>query len=124
LSSAVGISDGSRGGLGVPVGTAWNDVLAANGGAGEPKVVRGERTIGRFEITVVAGDAAIVANTAARVVQQVAAEGPHAGVELLEDDGLGLDFANLLSDDPLGHLLDDEKTLLDNFDGLAVANDF
>jgi len=45
-------------------------------------------------------------------------------VELLKDDGLGLDLADLLSNDPLGHFLDDCETLLDYLDGLAVAHEF
>jgi hypothetical protein len=54
---------------------------------------------------------------------QVIAEETKAGVELLEDNGLGLNFANLLGDDPFGHLLKNEETLLNNFNGLRVADD-
>jgi len=43
-------------------------------------------------------------------------------VELLEDDGLSLDFADLLSDDALSHLLEDEEALLDDFDALGLAD--
>jgi len=46
--------------------------------------------------TVVAG---VVAG--ARGVAEVVAEESEARVELLEDDGLGLDFADLLGDDPV-----------------------
>jgi len=45
-------------------------------------------------------------------------------VELLEDDGLSLDFADLFGDDPLGHFLENEEALLDDLNGLAAADHF
>ncbi len=53
---------------------------------------------------------------------QVVTEESKTGVELLEDDSLSLNLADLLEDDPLGHLLDDEQALLDDLYGLGVAN--
>jgi len=42
---------------------------------------------------------------------------------LLEDDGLGLDFAYLFRDDLSSHLLQDQKPLLDDIDAERLAND-
>jgi len=72
----------------------------------------------------VAGDTAVEANVVARGAAQVTAEGTEAGVELLEDDGLGLNLTDLLGYDPLGHLLENEEALLDDHNRLAVADDF
>lgn len=66
----------------------------------------------------------VVSNVVARGAAKVMTEKPKAGVELLKHDGLSLHFTDLLSDDPLGHLLQDEEALLDDLDGLGVANEF
>jgi len=72
----------------------------------------------------VAGDTAVEADVVARGAAQITAEETEAGVELLEDDGLGLNLTDLLGDDPLGHLLENEETLLDDHNRLAVADNF
>jgi len=123
-SSAVGSPDRCGGGRGVPVRASGNDVLAADIASGEAEVVGAERRVGRDEVAEVAGDAAVIADAVARGAAQVTTEEAEAGVELFENDGLSLDLADLLSDDPLSHLLEDEETLLDDFDGLAVAYEF
>lgn len=46
------------------------------------------------------GDVVVVANLVPRVAPQVVAEAAEAAVELLEHNGLGLNFTDLLSDDP------------------------
>jgi len=88
----------------------------------ESEVISRERSISRADATEVAGNATVEANRVARHAVQVVAEKSDAGVELLEDDGLSLDLADLLEDDPLCHLLQDEQALLDDFDGLGVAD--
>jgi len=55
----------------------------------------------------VAGDAAVVADRVARLTPQIVAEAAEATVELLKDNSLGLNLADLLCDDPLGHFLED-----------------
>jgi len=92
-------------------------------GAREAPVVVAQRTVAVVEVAAVRGEAGIVTDTTTREVPEVAAEAVQAGVELLEDDGLGLDLANLLGDDALGHLLEDEETLLDDDNALGVADD-
>jgi len=124
LSSAVCTSNGARGSLGVPVGAGWNDVVASYTASAEAEVRGGQRTGRGDDASEVASDAAVVASAAAGFVHDVVAEGAHGGVELLEDNGLCLDFADLLRDDPLSHLLDYKETLLNDFNRLTVANDF
>jgi hypothetical protein len=48
----------------------------------------------------VTGDVVVIANLVSRVAPQIVAEATEATVELLEHNGLGLNFADLLSDDP------------------------
>ncbi len=87
-------------------------------------------------------DVGVVADLVARLAAEITAEVSQAGVELLEDDGLRLNLADLLGDDPgsrmshefpwceigagdylpLGHLLEDDETLLDDLDLLGVAH--
>jgi len=124
LSGAVGGADGGWGGRRVPVGAGGDNVLAAEVASAEAEVAGGKRRVGRDDVTEVAGDSAVEADLVARGATQVTAEGAEAGVELLKHHSLSLDLADLLGDDPLGHLLDDKETLLDDFDGLAVADDF
>ncbi len=126
LGSAERTSDGSRGSAGVPVGAGWGDVVASHTAAAEAEVRGAQRTRRGDDASVVASDAAVVANTATGGVPQVVAEGADGGVELLKDNGLCLDFADLLGDDamwqnmrerrrvrfrenlPLSHLLQDD----------------
>jgi len=70
------------------------------------------------------GDAPVITDTVAGTARQITAEGAKAGVELLEDNGLSLNLADLLGDNPLSHLLYDKKALLDNLNRLAVADNF
>jgi hypothetical protein len=56
----------------------------------------------------VALDTAVIANTVLGLAPEVVAEGVYAFTELLEDNDLSLDLADLLCDDPFSHLLDDE----------------
>jgi len=115
-SSAVGGPDGSWGGRSIPVGASRNDVLAAEVGSAKAKVGGGKRRVGRDDVTEMASNSAVEADVVARGAAQVTAEGAEAGVELLKHDGLSFDLADLLGYDPLGHLLEDEETLLDDYD--------
>jgi len=123
LGSAEGTSDGSRGGPTVPVRALGDDVLLAEVETGESEVVGAQGRVRVHHVAEVAGDTAVVADAVLRLTAEVTAEGAHAGGELLEDDSLSLDVADLLGDDPLGHLLQDEETLLDDRDGLSVADE-
>jgi len=120
----VGVCDGGEGVAALVVRSARDDVVVAEIGARETPVVGAQRTVAVVEVAEVRGEARIEANITTRVAPEVAAESVQAGVELLEDDGLGLDLANLLGDDLLGHLLEDEETLLDDGDALGVADFF
>jgi len=124
LSSAESSTNGGRGGRGVPVGAGGNDVLLAEVASTEAKAVAGQRATGRDDGAEVASNATVEAGRMARGVAKITAEGAKARVKLLKYDGLGLHLADLLRDDPLGHLLENEKALLNNFDGLAMADDF
>lgn len=106
-----------------PVVARGGDIRAAEVVAGEPKVAGAEAAVALEELVVERGDVRVVADTTAGVAAQVAAEAVQAGVELLENDGLALDLADLLSDNALGHLLENEETLLDDFDRLRAANE-
>lgn len=66
--------------------------------AGETEVAVAKRAVAVVEVVEVRGDARVVSDTATGVAPEVAAEAVHARVELLEDDGLGLDLADLLRD--------------------------
>jgi len=67
-------------------------------------------------------DLVVITDFASRVATEVAAEATETAVELLESNDLGLDFTDGLSDDFLGHLADDDETLLDNVDGNVAAD--
>lgn len=82
-----------------PVVARGDNIRAAKIAAGESKVVGAEAAVALEELVVERGNVRVVADTAAGVAAQVAAEAVQAGVELLEDDGLALDLADLLSDD-------------------------
>jgi len=102
-----------------------NIVVRADVGATEAEVVVAQRTVAVIEIAVVGDDAVVVSSIvagsgAARQVLGKAAEGC---IVLLEYNGLGLDFADLLSDDLLGHLLQNHKALLDDGHRLRVADE-
>ena len=86
--------------LRVPVGPDDDDGVAPEIGAAEAEVVRREGAVLLEEVAEVAGDPRVEARVEARRAAEVVAEEPEAGVELLKDDGLRLDFADLLGDDP------------------------
>jgi len=97
--------------------------VAADIAAAEAEVVCGQRAVLGDDVAEVARDLGVEADVVAGSTTQVVAEEAERGVELLKDDGLGLNFADLFGDDPLGHLLNDEETLLDDFDALGVADE-
>jgi hypothetical protein len=122
VSGLPGIAN-RRWGRGVdPVGAASDDGVASDVLSWKAPVVSAEWAVRLDDVPKVAGNIAIVANLVARGASQVVAEATHAAVELLEDNSLSLDFADLLCDDPLSHLLEDNKTLLDDLNLLGVAD--
>jgi hypothetical protein len=122
-SGSVSVSDGSVGAAVIPVVARGNNVGASEIIAGEAPVLGAERTVAVVEVAEVRGDAGIVSDAATREVSEVTAEAMQAGVELLEDHSLGLYFTDLLSNDALGHLLEDKEALLDDLYALGVADE-
>jgi len=116
--SAVGSTNRGRGGLSIPVGASGENVVASEVVAGETEVIGGQRAFRVDDGAEVAGDAAVEANVAVGGAAEVAAEETERGVELLEHHSLGLDFADLLGDNALGHLLEDQEALLNDHNGL------
>jgi len=122
VSGVVGIVDGRRGRLVVPVRSANNNGGASDAMAAETEVLAAEGAVRADEAGEMARNVAVVANLVSRGASQVVTEATKAAVELLKDDCLSLDFADLFSDDPLGHLLQDDKALLDDLDLFRVAD--
>jgi len=106
----------------VPVGSTNDDGVSTEVGTGETEVIGGERAVGEADVAEVASNGAVEASRVARDTVEVIPEQTKTGMELFEDNCLGLNFADLLEDDPLGHLLEDEETLLDDLDCLSVAD--
>ena len=75
------------------------DIFVTKVMTGEAEIMLGEGTVRRYEITVVAGNATVIANRAPWLARQVFVEWAEACMKLLEDNGLSLDFTNLLGDD-------------------------
>jgi hypothetical protein len=68
----------------------------------EAEIVRGKLVASTVDqLGEFARDVAIEASAVARAAVDIAAEISQAIMELLEDDSLRLDFANLFSDDPV-----------------------
>jgi hypothetical protein len=122
LGSIVGVSDTDEGLRAIIVVARGTDVRLSKVAARETEVVGTQRAVAVLDRAEVGGDVGVVSDTATRLAPEVAAEAARARVELLENDGLSLDFADLLCDDALSHLLEDEKALLDDFDALGVAD--
>jgi len=123
VGRAEGSRDRGRGSGIIPVGATNNNGVGTIVGTREAEVVAGERTVWETDIAEVSSNGAVEANLVTRGTVEVTAEEVKAGAELLKDDGLSLNLADLLEDDPLGHLLEDEQALLDDLDGLSVADD-
>jgi len=116
--------DRGRRGAWVPVVTRRNDSVIANIITAESQVIGAKGAIRANDVPIVPCDVGVIANLVTRVASQVTAKASETGMELFEDDGLGFDFADLLRDDALGHFSEDCQSLLDNDDGLAVADNF
>jgi len=116
------LADGRRGGEGVPVVATSNREVRADFSASEAQVVAGQGTSGVDEVGVEAGDIAVIADVAARDAAEVAGEAGEVGNNLVGDDGLGLDLADLFGDDSLGHLNQDSEALLDELDLNVLAD--
>jgi len=64
----------------------------------------------------------VVSDVATRLAGDIPMELVKPAAELLENNDLGFDIANLLQDDPLGEFLDNRKLLLDDFHALGMAD--
>ena len=82
-----------------PVATRGDDVGVSKVVSGEAPVVGAQGAIAVVEVAEMRGNARVISDRTTRGAAEVAAEAVQAGVELLEYDGLGLDFADLLGDD-------------------------
>lgn len=122
MSSGEGSGAGARGSGIIPVGTINDSGLGAKVLTTEAKVAGAKRTVRVANTAKVAGDATVEANRVTRGAAQVTLEVTKTSMELFKDDGLGLDFTDLLSDDTLGHLLKYEQALLNDLNGLSVAD--
>jgi hypothetical protein len=89
----------------------------------EAKVVGAEGAVTADDLTEVTSDPAVEADLVVGVATEIAAEAVQARVPLLEDDGLSLNLADLLGDDPLGHLLENDQALLNDFNTLSAADE-
>jgi len=96
LGGIVGVSDTNEGFLTIVVVAGGADVRLSEVAAREAEAVGAQRAVAVLDRAVVRGDVGVVSNTATGVAPEVPAEAVHARVELLKDDGLGLDFADLL----------------------------
>jgi len=123
LCGLVGAANGARRAVLVPV-VGRNIVVGADVLAAEAKVVVAQRPVRVVEVSVVGHDAVVVSSMAVGVVSQVVAETAERRIVLLEDNGLCFNFADLLGDDLLRHLLKDSQALLNDSDLLSVANKF
>jgi hypothetical protein len=106
-----------------PVSSTDSNDMASDIMTAEAKVVSRKAPVKVIEILEVPDNVRVVTNLEARESVKISLEMTEAGVELLKDDGLGLDFADLLGDDAFGHLLEDGETLLDDDDALGVADE-
>jgi len=122
LRGLEGVVDGFRRPAVVPVGALNHDAVGADITTVEAEVVVGELSIVAEDPVVVSDDLIVVADVPAGLATDIVVEGPDAGPPLLENNGLGLDLADLLGDDLLGHLLEDNEALLDDLDALGVAH--
>jgi hypothetical protein len=122
----IGSTSRSRNGSGrvniIPVGSTDNNSVSTNTSARETKIVGGEGTVRKANTAEVTGNGAVETDRVTRDTLEVVAEQSKTSMELIKDDGLGLDLADLFGDDSLGHLLKDEETLLDNLDDLSMAD--
>lgn len=66
----------------------------------EAEVLAAEGAVRVDDVREVVGDATVESDLMTRVASQVMAEATKAAVELLKDNGLSLDFTDLLGDDP------------------------
>lgn len=107
----------------VPVRSTDNNRVRTKVSSTESEVVSREGAVRETDIAEVASNGTVEPDLVARGTVKVVPEQSKASMELFEDDGLGLDLANLFGDDPLGHLLEDEETLLDDLDLHGVADE-
>jgi hypothetical protein len=86
--------------MAAPVATRGDDVGVSKVLAREAQVVGAQGAIAVVEVAEMRGNTRVISDITARGTPKVATKAVQAGVELLEYDGLGFNFANLLGDDP------------------------
>lgn len=96
-SSRVGVVDGDLG-VSAPVVSGGDDIRMSEIAARKSEVAGAERAIAVVKVAEVRGNARVVSNIAAREAPKVTAEAVQARMELFEDNGLRLNFADLLGD--------------------------
>lgn len=106
----------------IPVRSTNGNRVCTEIRAREPEVAGRQRAIRQADVVEVSCNRTVEPNRVTRHMLEVVGEKSKARMELLKDDRLGLNLADLFGDDALGHLLDDEETLLDDLDGLGVAD--
>lgn len=84
----------------VPVRSARNDEVLANIGTTESKAVGIEGTVRLQNLNDELGNALVITNVAARLTSDIALELVKSAAELLENNDLCFDIANLLQYDP------------------------
>ncbi len=115
--------DGPRRSRIIPVRTTHKNGASTKFATRKPKVINRERSILMDNVAEMARNASVKANLMSGDTMQVITEETETSVELLKDYGLSLDFTDLLGDDSLGHFLEDEEALLNDFNGFGVADD-
>lgn len=103
----------------IPAVAFGDDVVMAVIRAREAEV----RVVIVNELLEVGGDVTIVSDIVTGNTTDVVGEVAKGTVELFEDEGLGLNFADELSHNLLRVFLKHEETLLDNFDLLGMADE-
>lgn len=84
----------------VPVVTSNNNGLLSEVVSREAEIVGAERAVSLEEVMEVVYDSSVESDVSAWTAEQVTSEETKRRVELLKYDGLGLNFADLLGDDP------------------------
>jgi len=112
------------GAFAVPVASRNNNGVRAHIAAVETEIVVAERAVRVVEVSKVGNDGAVIADLMTRGALKVVTEAAERREILLEDNRLRLHVADLLSDYLLSHFLQNGEALLNDRDGLAVADNF
>lgn len=122
LNLTIGLVDASIAGVVVPVASLDADGVASDVHTVPSQVLDDAIALGVMDRANLRSDGLIKGDIAGRDMAQVVEEGRAAGEELLVQDSLGLNMADLLGDYPLVVLSDDCEILLDDLDALSMAD--